>query len=95
MLKSSLAITAIVLALVLPAARAVTRGPAVRTIPRALLAQMNSGPDGRITRSVSCVPELRRTLTFACELTSTGSTRLRVDIAGTNGLRESWYPLQG
>jgi hypothetical protein len=95
MLKSSLAISAIVLGLVLPVARAVTGRPPVRTIPRALLEQMNSSPDGRITRRVSCVPELRGKLTFACELTSLASTRLRVDVAAGDGLRESWYPLQG
>jgi hypothetical protein len=95
MLKSSLTIAAIVLALALPAAHAVSGRPTVRTIPRALLAQMNSSPDGKITRGVSCVPELRAQLTFACELTTVRATRIHVDVAAEDGLSETWFPLQG
>jgi hypothetical protein len=95
MLKSSLTIAAIVLAVALPAARAVTGRPVAGTIPDTILAQMNASPDGRITRRVSCVPELRGKLTFACELTSVTSSRIGVDVAVGDGLRESWSPPQG
>jgi hypothetical protein len=95
MLKSSLTIAAIVLAVALPASRAVTGGPVVRTIPGTILAQMNSSPDGRITRRVACVPELRGKLAFTCELTSVTSSRIRVDVAAGDGLREIWSPPQG
>lgn len=96
MRRSRFTVTALVVALALPAVHAVAAKPGVPTIARTLLGRMNSGPDGRITRRVACVPTRAATLTFACRLESVRSTRLRVDVAvAPGGLRETWYPLAG
>jgi hypothetical protein len=56
---------------------------------------MDSGPDGRITRSVHC-RTAGKPGTFSCLLQSTRSTSLGARVvAGDGGLAESWEPLRG
>ncbi len=96
MLKASLALTAFVAVLAIPAAFAVSSKPAPATVARTLLQQMNSGPDGRITHRVTCtrVPRLERN--FSCDLQSAISTHLGARIAVVDGgVSTTWQPLAG
>jgi hypothetical protein len=94
-LKLGIALSTSVLALALPASHGVA-GKTSRALERTLLHQMNSTPDGRITRKVDCAPLPGAPHSFTCRLTSVRSTSLRVDVdlAG-GGFRAIWYPLAG
>jgi hypothetical protein len=96
MIKLTLALVAFVLTLVIPAAYAVTSRPPSETIAQTLLRQMNSGPDGRITRRVDCALASRAKRMYACTLESVASTRLGVRVAVVDGgLRTTWHALEG
>ena len=96
MLKVSLALAALVLALALPAAYAGARQSDAGPVEQTLLRRMNSTPDGRITRRVDCSRAPRAHHSFVCALTSVRSTKLRVDVTVVDsGLRSTWYPLEG
>jgi hypothetical protein len=96
MLKLSLALTTFVLALALPAAYAFTSRPGPRIIARTLLEQVNSGPDGHITRRVTCARAAKARRTFDCSLESVVSTQLGAHVALVDGgLRTTWDPIAG
>jgi hypothetical protein len=70
---------------------------APKTVERQLLARVNSGPDGRITRSVTCraAGEAR----FSCSLRGlslTSPSRLHVQVVARGGSLEPTYgPVEG
>jgi hypothetical protein len=69
--------------------------PMRERVEQALLQQMNSGPDGRITRSVHCHTAGSQSK-FSCVLESTRSTTLgAVVVAHGVELQTAWEPLQG
>jgi hypothetical protein len=96
MFKLALALTASAAALALPAAYGSFSKPPSKVVEQRLLQQMNSGPDGRITRLVSCSRTSKRELAFKCDLESVRSTHLgaRVTVV-PGGLRTVWEPLAG
>jgi|SRR5579862_2775283 len=78
------------------AAHAVAAKPSGGSVSRSLLARVNSGPDGRITRSITCTRVARGREEFACRLVSVRSTSLGAHVALVDGgLRETWQPLRG
>ena len=96
MLKLTLALTALVFCLVLPAAYAVTSKPESKSVAQTLLRQMNSGPDGHITRAVKCAPVSQGSHAFSCDLKSVISTHLSAHVTLLDGgLRTTWEPLKG
>ena len=96
MIKLLLTLAALVLSLALPAAYAVASKPAPRTVADTLLRRMNSGPNGTITRRVTCERETRARRTFVCELASVRATTIDVRVAlADGGLRTTWHPLEG
>jgi hypothetical protein len=70
---------------------------APKTVERQLLTRVNSGPDGRITRSVTCraAGEAR----FSCSLRGlslTSPSRVRVEVVARGGSLEPTYsPVEG
>jgi len=62
-------------------------------VERAIKAEMNAGPHGRVTRAVRCV---KREGEARCVLTSVAGTKLRarVDLEG-GAHRVVWEPLEG
>jgi hypothetical protein len=73
-----------------PAVGAPTRG----SIEHELLARMNSGPDGTISRSAHCRPHGPDV--FSCTIRSVGSTALDARVAVRDGdLQIVWSPLRG
>jgi hypothetical protein len=96
MIKLSLALIAFVAILAIPAAFGFSAKPGPKTVARSLLTQMNSGPDGRITRLVTCERASQARHTFTCDLESVRSTHLRAGVTVTGGLlRTTWAPLVG
>jgi hypothetical protein len=95
-LKFGFALTASVLALALPVAYTTRSKLSPRASERALLRQMNSTADGRITRRVDCARLPGTRWSLMCRLTSVRSTYLRVEVdrAG-GGYDATWYPLDG
>jgi hypothetical protein len=88
-------LTALVLCagIALPAAYA-RGGNGASKVERALLTQANSGPAGRVTRSVHCTPGGRHA--YDCTLTSVRSTTLGAHAVVRDGRVEtSWSPLRG
>jgi hypothetical protein len=96
MFKLTLALTASAAVLALPAAYGSLSKPPSKAIEQTLLQQMNSGPDGRITRLVTCSRAPKNELAFRCDLESVRSTHLgaRVTVV-PGGLRTVWEPLAG
>jgi len=96
MLKLSFLLAAAAGLLAFPAAQAMTSTPGSGVVAQGLLQRVNSGPDGRITRRVQCVPGSRAGLAFSCQLESVRSTTIRVDfVVGGGSLRTVWEPLAG
>lgn len=88
-------LTALVLGfgLVLPAAYAHAR-PGAGAVEQTLLANANSGPDGKVTRSVHCARSGHAA--FACTLHSVRGTTLDARAVIRDGRVEtSWSPLRG
>jgi hypothetical protein len=95
LLKLTLALGAFVLCLALPAAYAVTATPGSKSVAQKLQQQMNSGPNGRITRTVKCIPAARGKA-FDCDLQSVISTHIAAHVSLIDGgMRTVWEPLQG
>ena len=96
LVPASIALTAAVLGLVLPAAHAVAAKPGPETVAASLLRDMNSRGSGAITRRVDCVPGPTAGGTFACTLVSARSTSLDVRVRVVDGsLRTTWLPPRG
>ena len=94
MVKLTLVLT-VVGALALPAAQGMASSQRVpQRVASKLLRQMNSGPTGKITRRVTCVPAAGPTL--RCDLESVRSTTLRATVSLVGGtFRTTWEPLAG
>jgi len=97
MVKLGLVLTALAAALALPAAQGMTSRPGPSgALEQTILRQMNSGPDGQITRRVDCGRGSRAGAAFTCTLESVTSTRLRANVSFVGGgLRTTWEPLAG
>ena len=97
MVKLGLVLTALAAALALPAAQGMTSRPGPSdALEQTLLRQMNSGPNGQITRRVECGRGTRAGTAFTCTLESVRSTRLSVNVEVVGGsLRTTWEPLAG
>jgi hypothetical protein len=70
---------------------------APKTVEQELLSRVNSGPDGRITRSVTC--RAAGDARYSCSLRGlslTSPSRLRVDVVASGGSLEPTYgPVEG
>jgi len=77
-----------------PASGALTSKPNPAQVEQRLMHEMNSGPNGKITKSVNCLPASHTH--FTCSLRSTRSTRLgaRVTVSG-GSLETVWQPISG
>ena len=65
-------------------------------VAKTLLQQINSGPDGHITRNVACGRGSKAGLAFTCDLKSVRSTSIRANVAVVGGtLRTTWEPIKG
>jgi hypothetical protein len=97
MVKPSLLITAVAVSIALPAAQGMTSPKAPSAgVAKTLLQQINSGPDGHITRNVACGRGSKAGLAFTCDLKSVRSTSIRANIAVVGGtLRTTWEPIKG
>jgi hypothetical protein len=96
MAKLSVALSTFVLALVLPVTYALASKPPSNDVAQTLLRQMNSGPDGRLTRAVTCARVGAAVKTFDCSLQSLVHTRLGARVTQVDGgLRTVWQPLEG
>jgi len=94
LLKLTLALIASAAVFALPAAYGSLSKPPSGAVAGKLLRQMNSSPDGRITKSVSCVPTGHKR--FDCDLQSVVSTHLQVHVTTAGGsFRTVWEPLAG
>jgi hypothetical protein len=82
--------------LALPVARALSSRRVATAVARGVVARMNSGPDGTLTRRAVCAPDPGRRQMFACDLRSVRSTTIgaRVSLAA-GSLRFTWQPLTG
>jgi hypothetical protein len=94
MVKLTVVLTAVG-ALALPAAQGMASSQRLpQRVAAQLLRQMNSGPDGKITRHVTCVPAGGRTL--RCDLESVRATTIRAHVSLVGGTyRTTWEPLAG
>src|SRR5215831_7994363 len=97
MVKLGLVLTALAAVLALPAAQGMTSRPGPSgALEQTLFRQMNSGPDGQITRRVECGRGARAGTAFTCTLESMRSTSLRANVTFVGGsLRTTWEPLAG
>ena len=96
MIKISLALISFVAILAIPAAFGFSAKPGPNTVARSLLTQINSGPDGRITRLVTCERIAKGRAAFTCDLESVRLTHLGARVDATGGLlRTTWQPLAG
>ncbi|HEY5058392.1 MAG TPA: hypothetical protein VII51_05190 [Gaiellaceae bacterium] len=95
MLKLVALASALGLGIAVPATGALHSKPNRALVEQQVLQQLNSGPDGRITRTVHC-SAIKRHFSFSCVAVSTRSSRLdaQVVVVG-DGLRTAWSPLQG
>jgi hypothetical protein len=96
MLKASLSLIVFVAVLAIPAAFGSGSKPGPKTVAQTLLKQMNSGPNGYITRRVRCTRVAKLQHSFSCDLRSTISTHLGAHIAVVDGgVSTTWKPLAG
>ena len=96
MLRISLSLIVFVAVLAIPAAFGSGSKPGPNTVAQALLKQMNSGPNGYITRRVRCTRVAKLQRNFSCDLESAISTHLGAHIAvADGGVSTTWQPLAG
>jgi hypothetical protein len=95
MLKLAAIGTALAFGLAVPFHPGAAAHPTKAQVEQKLLHQMNSGPNGRVTRAVHCQTSGGRS-TFSCRLQSVRSTSLGavVVVHGTS-LQTAWQPLRG
>src|SRR5207237_4679008 len=95
MIRLCLAATALAVGFALPAAQGMTTTPRPSgAVAQTLLKQINSGPDGRITRRVACGRGTKAGLAYSCDLVSVRSTSIHANVGVVGGtLRTTWEPL--
>lgn len=94
MVKTGLLTLLLGMGVAFPASGVLHGKPNSHQVELRILHQMNSGPDGKITKSVHCLHA--GGLGFACRLQSQRSTTLGARVVVSGGsLQTVWQPIRG
>jgi hypothetical protein len=95
MVKTAVLTLVLGMGVAFPASGVLHPKPNPAQVEQHLLREMNSGPSGKITKSVACLPA-SSTARWTCHLRSTRSTSVGARVIVSGGAVETvWQPISG